>query len=220
MVYAPFERLREPRHLPPSARVADHRRVRTGTLNIDRKDEQGNSDLSLATQLAKALPELPDRIYINNEAANGQWAWIDAPTDIASLANGYAEKVQAAYKAIEQGLSSRDPEAWATYQRAMQSMDPYGQIVQWHQQREVYSQIGNDPNAWFERELEKRMSEDPQFAAKQLQRIQQTTQQSSAAKQAPNRVALPPSLSRMSSAQVATDDGDLTDASLFANAMR
>ena len=69
---------------------------RTGTLNIDRKDEQGNSDLSLATQLAKALPELPDRIYINNEAANGQWSWIDAPTDAASLANGYAEKVQAA----------------------------------------------------------------------------------------------------------------------------
>lgn len=68
---------------------------RTGVLNIDRKDEQGNSDLSLATQLAKALPELPDRIYINNEATNGQWAWIDAPTDAASLANGYAEKVQA-----------------------------------------------------------------------------------------------------------------------------
>lgn len=130
------------------------------------------------------------------------------------------EKVQAAYQALEKGMASRDPEAWATYQRAMSSMDPYGAVVGWHQQREVYSQIGNDPNAWFERELEKRMSEDPQFAAKQLQRIQQSTQQSSAAKQTPNRVALPPSLSRMSSAQVATDDGDMTDASLFANAMR
>lgn len=129
------------------------------------------------------------------------------------------EKVQAAYKAIEDGLSRRDPETVAAYNRAMQSMDPYGTIVGWHQQREVYSQIGNDPGAWFEKELEKRMS-DPQFAAQQLQRIQQSTQQSSAAKQAPNRVALPPSLSRMSSAQVATDDGDMTDASLFANAMR
>lgn len=130
-----------------------------------------------------------------------------------------AEKVQAAYQVLEKGMSSRDPEAWATYQRAMSSMDPYGTIVGWHQQREVYSQIGNDPKAWFEKELEKRMS-DPQFAAQQLQRIQQSTQQSSAAKQTQSRVALPPSLSRMSSAQVATDDGDLTDASLFANAMR
>ena len=130
------------------------------------------------------------------------------------------EKVQAAYQALEKGMASRDPEAWATYQRAMSSMDPYGAIVGWHQQREVFSQIGNDPNAWFEKELEKRMSEAPQFAAKQLQRIQQSAQQSSAAKQTANRVALPPSLSRASSAQVATDDGDMSDASLFANAMR
>ena len=75
---------------------------RTGTLNIDRKDEQGNSDLSLATQLAKALPELPDRIYINNEAANGQWAWSDLPkvTDPfpswATSGEDHVAKVQAA----------------------------------------------------------------------------------------------------------------------------
>jgi hypothetical protein len=51
----------------------------------------------------------------------------------------------------------------------MQSMDPFGEIVSWHQQKAVYSRIGNDPNAWFEKELEKRLA-DPQFASAQLQK--------------------------------------------------
>lgn len=130
------------------------------------------------------------------------------------------EKVTAAYNAISQGMQQRDPETMAVYHRAMQSMDPFGEIVSWHQQKTVFSQIGSDPNAWFEKELERRMA-DPGFSAAQLQKIQQATQASSGGKAPSNITRLPPSLNRVSSAQAASDDdGDMSDASLFANAMR
>lgn len=130
-----------------------------------------------------------------------------------------AEKVNAAYDWIKQGLASRDPDAVATYQRAMQSMHPYGDIVKAHQQRAVYQQIGNDPNAWFEKELERRMA-DPAFAGAQLQRIQNSAR-GAQTPQGQSKIDLPPSLSRVAAAQVATDDdNDMSDAALFRHALR
>lgn len=128
------------------------------------------------------------------------------------------EKVEAAYKAVAEGMQSRDPETMAVYQRAMSSMDPFGEIVSWHQQKAVYSQIGNDPNAWFEKELEKRLA-DPQFASAQLQKIQSSVRAPSS--QAPNQIKLPPSIGKVPSSHSASDDvGDMSDGSLFAHAMR
>lgn len=220
--HVPSWRLREERE----QREATERRYQEAQANWQRQIAE------LQARLPKAETPRPD-IFENPDAfvqQATQQQLDPVRSEIGKLREFYSqrdaikehglEKVRAAYKAIEDGMSRRDPETVAAYNRAMQSMDPYGTIVSWHQQREVYSQIGNDPNAWFEKQLEKRLSEDPQFAAQQLQRIQQITQQSSAGKQTPHRVALPPSLSRVSSAQVATDDGDMTDASLFANAMR
>lgn len=130
-----------------------------------------------------------------------------------------AEKVNAAYDWIKQGLAGRDPDAVATYQRAMQSMHPYGDIVKAHQQRAVYQQIGNDPNAWFEKELERRMA-DPAFAGAQLQRIQNSAR-GAQTPQGQSKIDLPPSLSRVAAAQVATDDdNDMSDAALFRHALR
>lgn len=129
-----------------------------------------------------------------------------------------AEKVTAAYEAVKQGMQSRDPEVLAIYQRAMSSMDPFGEIVSWHQQKTVYSQIGNDPNAWFEKELEKRLA-DPQFASTQLQKIQQSVRGAPGAQN--NTFKLPPSIGKVPSSHSASDDtGDMSDGSLFAHAMR
>jgi hypothetical protein len=128
------------------------------------------------------------------------------------------EKVKAAYDWVAQGMQSRDPEVAAVYQRAMQSMDPYGEILKAHQQKAVYSQIGNDPNAWFEKELEKRLA-DPQFASQQLQRIQSGVR--APGTQTPNQIKLPPSIGKVPSSHSASDDvGDMSDAGLFAHAMR
>ena len=80
----------------------------------------------------------------------------------------------------------------------------------------LFQQIGNDPNAWFEKELEKRLA-DPQFASAQLQRIQAGVRQ----QPQNNTIKLPPSIGKVPSSQSASDDGgDLSDGSLFAHAMR
>ena len=130
-----------------------------------------------------------------------------------------AEKVQAAFAWLEEGSASRDPERFAIYQKAMQSMHPYGEIVKAHQERQVLQQIGSDPQKWFETSLEQKLQSDPQFAASLLQKIQQTAR--GAPQQQGSTVRLPPSLNRIASAQSAADaSGDMSDASLFENAMR
>lgn len=130
------------------------------------------------------------------------------------------EKVDAAYKAIADGMQSRDPEVFATYQRAMQSMDPFGEIVRWHQQKSVYQQIGNDPNAWFEKQIEERMK-DQTFAGALLAKIQGTATGVQSNGSGKPIVKLPPSLNKVASAQGATaDDGDMSDEALFSHAMR
>lgn len=127
-----------------------------------------------------------------------------------------ADKVQAAYDWVAKGMTSRDPEVMSAYHRAMQSMHPYGELVKAHQQRSVFEQIGSDPNAWFEKELERRMA-DPQFSAAQLQKIQSSVR----SPQTPNQIKLPPSIGKVPSSHSASDDvADMSDAGLFAHAMR
>lgn len=127
------------------------------------------------------------------------------------------DKVQAAYDALGKGMQSRDPDAIATYQRAMSSMDPYGDIVTWHQQKTVYSQIGSDPNAWFEKQIAERLK-DQAFQAKLLQQIQ-GSQQSNPSKQ--NVINLPKSLNKATGSSVSEDDlddNDMSDRALFRHA--
>lgn len=128
-----------------------------------------------------------------------------------------ADKVKAAYDWLGEGVAKRDPEALSAYQRAMQSMHPFGDIVQAHQQRAVYQQIGSDPQAWFGKTLDERLA-DPKFAGELLQKIQQRAQ---ATPQGQNKIALPPSLNRIPAAQGASDDdNDASDAAMFRHAMR
>lgn len=125
------------------------------------------------------------------------------------------ERVKAAYDWIAQGMAGRDPDAVATYQRAMQSMHPFGDIVAAHQQRTVYQQIGNDPNAWFDKTFDQRLA-DPKFAATVLQKIQQSTK---ANPQNP-LVQIPPSLNRATSAAPPAEDDDDGEAGLLRSALR
>lgn len=124
------------------------------------------------------------------------------------------DKVDAAYKAIADGMQSRDPEVFATYQRAMQSMDPFGEIVRWHQQKSVYQQIGADPEAWFNKQLEERLAKDPAFQAKLLGQAQQQVRSTQGV--AANVVRIPPSLNKVGSATSSTAaSGDVSDHDLF-----
>lgn len=126
-----------------------------------------------------------------------------------------ADKVQAAFDWVKQGLDRGEPEAIAAHQRAMRSMHPYGELIKAHQQQSVYQQIGSDPNAWFNKTFEERLS-DPKFAAEVMQKIQ-----GSVRGQPQSITRLPPSIGKVAAAQSASEDaGDMSDASLFAHAMR
>jgi hypothetical protein len=135
-----------------------------------------------------------------------------------------AEKVKAAYDWIAEGLASRDPEAVTVYQRAMQSMDPFGDITKAHLQRQTYQEIGGDLNAYRQRVLEEsRQSildeamKDQAFQAKVLEAARAQAQAAGGTIARPaGAVASLPSITRVGAAALSEgQQPDLSDAELF-----
>ncbi|MDX3926745.1 MAG: hypothetical protein QHC90_13200 [Shinella sp.] len=126
-----------------------------------------------------------------------------------------AEKLNAAKQAAE-ALAGK-PEGRALHQQIMGGGNPYDNLVKWHQQQQVMSRIGADPDAWLNAEIERRLS-DPAEQAKILERIR------SGAASNTNRsqplTNLPPSLSRIPSGTSQADESDMSDGALFSHAMR
>jgi hypothetical protein len=81
------------------------------------------------------------------------------------------ELVTHSRQALEHFMSRGDPMAWATYNRAMQSHDPYGVIAGWYHERSLLHEVGNDPNAYVERKFEERMEKDPEFRKKVFEKF-------------------------------------------------
>jgi len=130
---------------------------------------------------------------------------------VAGVVHG-ADKVNEAEEAF---LKARADETLDTmdYERVVQAPNRYDEVVKWHRRQNVISSVGDDPNAWFEQQLEARMG-DPQFQAKFLERVR------TGAAGRPSEVKLPPSLSKVPAAQGSSDvQGDMSDRSLFAYAM-
>lgn len=69
------------------------------------------------------------------------------------------ETVQAAYVALEAGMRSRDPAANRTYQAMMQSGNPYEELVAWHKTNTARQKYGEDPDAYINAEIERRLAE-------------------------------------------------------------
>jgi hypothetical protein len=103
----------------------------------------------------------------------------------------------------------------ADYERVVQSPNRYDAAVRWYKRQAVLSSVGDDPNAWFEQQLEARMS-DPQFQAQVLERAR------SGAATRPSETRLPPSLSRSTAVAPSAPEplGDMGDRSLFEFAMQ
>lgn len=126
-----------------------------------------------------------------------------------------AEAVKAAYSALDQAARAGDPEAMAAVSRVKQSMDPYGDMVTWHKKQTIFSTIGDNPDAFFEKTLEERIAKDPNFQAKLLERIRGQAQQR------PSTVTpLPPSLNRTAAAVQPVEDDDGGEAGLLRTALR
>jgi hypothetical protein len=123
------------------------------------------------------------------------------------------ETVETAYAALGRAMQSGDPAAQAEFQRIQRSQDPYEDLVHWHKRQQVLSTVGNDPNAWLEKQLEERLK-DPTYQAALLERIRGTAQQQRPVTQ------LPPSLNKTTRANTSADVEDESDAGLLKSALR
>lgn len=128
------------------------------------------------------------------------------------------EAVTAAYSELEKQM--REGSGQPDYARIMRSAHPYGELVKWHKSHVAKQTVGDDPSAWFEKQLEERLK-DPTYQGKVLERIRGTANGTPQNGSAP-KVVLPPSLNKVASAARVTgeDDGDLSDASLYRHATR
>lgn len=72
------------------------------------------------------------------------------------------EVVVQSRQALEYFMQRNDPTAWATYNRAMKSHDPYGVIAGWFHERSVLHEVGGDLNAFRKREREEALK-DPEY---------------------------------------------------------
>lgn len=103
-------------------------------------------------------------------------------------------------------------------QAVMGSPDPGVAMINWFQRESTLAQVGNDPNAWFDKQLDERLK-DQKFAGSLLERMRGSAP-AAGPNGAPN-VQLPPSLNRMAaSAPNVPGSGDMSDASLFHHAFR
>lgn len=130
---------------------------------------------------------------------------------VASQAHG-ADKVDEAERAFLSAMEeqSLDP---ADYERVVQSPNRYDACVQWHKRQQTYAAVGDDPNTWFEKQLEAKLA-DPQFQAKLLEKVR------GGAAARPSAVSFPPSLSRATGVAPISvgDSGGMSDSDLFAYA--
>jgi hypothetical protein len=90
------------------------------------------------------------------------------------------ENVEAAYQALASHIQA-DPNGQADYQRIMQHPLPYVELVNWHQRRQAFAEIGNDPAAYREKVRNELLAE--------MQAQQPTQQQPAPRPQMPNSFA-------------------------------
>jgi hypothetical protein len=147
---------------------------------------------------------------------------INAVTEHYSLQHALTrygdEKVGAARKALESAMGSRDSEAWGVYNRAMASIDPYGEIMRWHTSKEVISTVGTDLSAYRQKLLDEAIK-DPEFQKKVFDAAR------GQAASTGNNVSRPvapklPSIGKVGAAQTSDTDDNLSDEELFQAATR
>jgi hypothetical protein len=125
------------------------------------------------------------------------------------------DRVGAARAALEQGMARHDPTAWATYNRAMSSHDPYGVITRAHLDRETLQQIGGDLDGYKKRVLEEALS-DPEFHRRAIEAAKgQATQQVNRPAVIQSNVPNLPSLSNIGAAGGDEQMQEPTDEALF-----
>jgi hypothetical protein len=134
-------------------------------------------------------------------------------SSLAQAHRTYKTEFEEAYAAAQKQV---DP---ALKARMQQSRDPGETLIQWHRENKTRAEVGNDPNAYFDKRFEAYLS-DPANQAKVLERIRGGVQPQPGAARQPAPVNLPPSLTRATnaSADVSADDNDISNDALWRHA--
>lgn len=124
------------------------------------------------------------------------------------------DKVTAAYQALGQAMQSGDPEAGMIYQRMMNgSMDPYGDMVSWHQRRAVVSEVGGDLAAFRKKIADEALEnalKDSSFLQKAVEAARANAKPITRGPQAANVTSLP-SVNRSTAAADSDEPEDVGD---------
>lgn len=144
---------------------------------------------------------------------------LESTSRIAASEKYGEEVVNTAYAELARQMQSGQGQF--DYQRIMASQHPFGELVKWHKAQTNMRQVGEDPNAWLEKQLEAKMN-DPAFQAEVIRRAQGQQQQPSNGSGRPAPISLPPSLRSVPSAMGVVDDDntDESDAALLSSALR
>lgn len=126
------------------------------------------------------------------------------------------DTVDAAYQAFVQAAQTNPGALAGQYQQFMRSENPYGELVNWHKQQQVFKEVGADPSAYRAKLLEDALK-DPAFLARALETAHGTAQQSG------NLIAKPavsslPSLNKVGATALPEAASELSDAELFSRA--
>jgi hypothetical protein len=142
-----------------------------------------------------------DPVQQRMDALREHYSWKDAVRSYGQ------ETAVEARKWFYEAVHAGDPNVAPVLQKALASIDPFEDIVTAYKQHKTLTTIGTDANAWFDKELERRLA-DPAFAAK-LQPAQ------AAAQSDPKTVVrMPPSLNRQPGS-AAADSGSMNSADLY-----
>jgi hypothetical protein len=134
-------------------------------------------------------------------------------SSLAQAHRTYKTEFEEAYAAAQKQI---DP---ALKARMQQSRDPGETLIQWHRENKTRAEVGNDPNAYFDKRFEAYLA-DPANQAKVLERIRGGVQPQPGAPRQAAPVNLPPSLTRATnaSANVSADDNDISNDALWRHA--
>lgn len=125
-----------------------------------------------------------------------------------------ADTVKAAYQALGEAMQA-DPAVQTDYMRIMRSNHPYGELVAWHKNRQVLTEIGSDPAAYRNRVLEEAMK-DPEVQKRFLEQIRGAAQPTVETPARRSAVPQIPSLQGIGTAAgPASAAGEPSDAELF-----
>lgn len=225
----------------PKAEVHDHRVPLRELLDERERRQQMSAELAQLkawqqqvlfqqqqAQRQQQAPQEPTTIFDNPDqylaqrvvSPLQQWGQMGMMQIKDGLSREMANQ-QFTEKAVNDALADmqqirQTPQGDFIYRQIMASGHPYGALVKWHQGVQQQREIGPDPKAWLQKQLEEK-KKDPAFQAEILALIRE--QQKGSGR--PSTVSLPPSLSSIPAAAGRLEgQGDLSDSSLYNFATR